>query len=235
MIESVVNNILTHTRAHFPEEACGLVAIRKGKTKFYPCENKAADPLIDFSIDPKEYRKVSKEADIIGIIHNHPQGTASPSPLDKAVCNKLGIPWYIFDKDESYTKIEPENTGKLDLIGREFVFGAYDCFTIIQDYFEELEIYIEAVPYDWEFWEKGHNLYVDNYTSRGFHRIIDGSLKIHDVILMAVGSDIANHAGIYVGDFKILHHAPYRLSCRDNYNGIWKQHTRDILRHERFL
>jgi cell wall-associated NlpC family hydrolase len=52
---------------------------------------------------------------------------------------------------------------------------------------------------------------------------------------MAVGSDIANHAGVYVGDFKILHHAPHRLSCRDNYNGIWKQHTRDVLRHERFL
>ena len=51
MIESVIDNILIHTRAHFPEEACGLVAIRKGKTKFYPCENKAADPLIDFSID----------------------------------------------------------------------------------------------------------------------------------------------------------------------------------------
>ena len=79
MIESVVNNILTHTRAHFPEEACGLVAIRKGKTKFYPCENKAADPLIDFSIDPKEYRKVSKEADIIGIIHNHPPLTSCPN------------------------------------------------------------------------------------------------------------------------------------------------------------
>ena len=121
------------------------------------------EPLHDFIIDPGEYRKVSKQADIIGVVHNHPQGTSTPSDLDKAVCNKLGVPWYIFDKDEGYSKIEPQNDGKLDLIGREFVFGAYDCFTIIQDYYSNLGIKIKAVPYDWKFWEKGHNLYIDNY------------------------------------------------------------------------
>ena len=30
---------------------------------------------------------------------------------------------------------------------------------------------------------------------------------------MALNSDIANHAGIYVGRGKMLHHAPSRLSC----------------------
>tara|TARA_B100001964_G_scaffold241504_1_gene314077 strand:- start:992 stop:1699 length:708 start_codon:yes stop_codon:yes gene_type:complete len=235
MIEPIINNILTHTRAHFPEEACGLVGIRKGKVKFYPCENRSMEPLHDFIIDPGEYRKVSKKADIIGVIHNHPQGTSTPSGLDRAVCNKLGIPWYIFDKDEGYSKIEPEHNGKLDLIGREFVFGAYDCFTIIQDYYANLGIKITAVPYDWKFWEKGHNLYIDNYEKEGFTKITDNSLQVHDVILMAVGSNISNHAGIYVGDFKLLHHAPGRLSCRDNYNGIWKQQKRAILRHEKFL
>jgi cell wall-associated NlpC family hydrolase len=51
---------------------------------------------------------------------------------------------------------------------------------------------------------------------------------------MALNADTTNHAGIYVGRGKMLHHAPQRLSCRDNYHGIWNQISRAVLRHKKF-
>ncbi len=49
--------------------------------------------------------------------------------------------------------MEPsENT--YDLLGRPFVYGIYDCFTIVKDYFETQDINIYPYEYEWEFWEK---------------------------------------------------------------------------------
>ena len=102
----------------------------------------------------------------------------------------------------------------------------------MKDYFETQDINIYSYEYEWEFWEKGKNLYLDNFQSEGFVEVTDGSLQPNDLILMALNSDITNHAGIYVGRGKMLHHAPNRLSCRDTYAGMWKQITRMVVRHQ---
>ena len=108
--------------------------------------------------------------------------------------------------------MEPsENT--YDLLGRPFVYGIYDCFTILKDYYETHGINIYPYEYEWEFWEKGKNLYLENFEKEGFKKVTDGSLQTNDLILMALNSEITNHAGIYVGRGKMLHHAPNRLSC----------------------
>jgi cell wall-associated NlpC family hydrolase len=201
--------------------------------KFYPTENQAFDKLNDFVIDPKDYRDINAECDVVGIVHSHPHGDLEPSPLDRAACDRLGIPWYIFNTEE-YIKLESKNE-ILPLIGRPFVFGAYDCYTIIKDYFDTIGIHIREYQYEWEFWERGQNLYVEHYEKEGFKKVTDGSLKPNDVILMALNSEVTNHAGVYMGNFKMLHHAPSRLSCRDNYNGIWRNITRMVVRHESMI
>ena len=234
MIESVLEEVKEYVYGKQDTEACGLLAVRKGRVKFFPCDNKAENPKNDFVIDPMDYKTVADEADVIGVIHSHPHGQALPSPLDKAACDRLGVPWYIFGKDDEWTKIEPAEEA-YGLLGRPFVFGAYDCYTIVKDYFADLDIrFRDDWDYEWEFWEKGKNYYLERYAEEGFSKVTDGTLQPHDVILMALNSKTTNHAGIYVGRGKMLHHAPHRLSCRDNYNGIWNQITRAIIRHENY-
>ena len=133
--------------------------------------------------------------------------------------------------------MDKNRTGRRSLWStrQTFVFGAYDCYTIVKDYFADLDIrFRDDWDYEWEFWEKGKNYYLERYAQEGFSKVTDGTLQPHDVMLMALNSKTTNHAGIYVGRGKMLHHAPHRLSCRDNYNGIWNQITRAIIRHENY-
>ena len=234
MIESVLEEVKQYVYEKQDIEACGLLGIRKGRVSFFPCDNKAENPKNDFVIDPYDYKRVADQADVVGVIHSHPAGEPKPSILDRAACDRLGIPWYIFGKDDKWTKIEPAEEA-YGLLGRPFVFGAYDCYTIIKDYFADLDIHFrDDWDYEWEFWEKGKNYYLERYAQEGFSKVTDGTLQPHDVMLMALNSKTTNHAGIYVGRGKMLHHAPQRLSCRDNYNGIWNQITRAVIRHENY-
>jgi proteasome lid subunit RPN8/RPN11 len=233
MIEPVLEDIKQHVFDQGQMEACGLLNIERGRVKWHPCENRADDPFQDFMIDPADYKKIADRGDIVGVVHSHPNGTPAPSPVDRAACDRTGIPWYIFGENDEWMKVEPKEE-TYGLLGRPFVFGVYDCFTIIKDYYEDEGINIYPYEYSWEFWKDGRNLYIENYEKEGFSVVTDGSLQKHDLIFMALNSTIANHAGIYVGRGRMLHHAPNRLSCRDNYAGMWQQITRVVVRHEKF-
>ena len=231
MIEPVLEDIKQYVYEQENSEACGLLNIERGRIRWNPCENRAENPKNDFIIDPLDYKAVADRGDVVAVVHSHPGAPPIPSELDRAACNKLGIPWYIFGENDEWTKLEPKEEA-YGLLGRPFVYGVYDCFTIVKDYFEAEDIFIYPYEYEWEFWEKGKNLYLENYKKEGFVEVLDGSLQVGDIILMALNSDITNHAGIYVGRGKMLHHAPNRLSCRDTYAGMWKLITRTIIRHQ---
>jgi len=234
MIEPVLEDIKQYVYENKDIEACGLLSVERGRVQWHPCENKADNPKSDFTIDPLEYKAVADKGDIVGVVHSHPGAAPTPSTIDRAACDRLGVPWYIFGKNDEWIKLEPKEEA-YELLGRPFVFGVYDCFTILQDYFETLDIIVNPRDYEWEFWKKGKNLYLENFEEEGFVEVTDGSLQVHDVILMALNSPIANHAGIYVGRGRMLHHAPSRLSCRDNYNGIWNHITRAVVRHKSMI
>ena len=234
MIEPVLDDIKQYVYENKDIEACGLLSVERGRVRWTPCENKAENPKNDFTIDPLDYKAVADRGDVVGVIHSHPSAAPTPSTIDRAACDRLGVPWYIFGKNDEWIKLEPKEEA-YELLGRPFVFGVYDCFTILQDYFETLDIIVNPRDYEWEFWKKGKNLYLENFEEEGFVEVTDGSLQVHDVILMALNSPITNHAGIYVGRGRMLHHAPSRLSCRDNYNGIWNHITRAIVRHKSMI
>ena len=234
MIEPVLEDIKQYVYENKDIEACGLLSVERGRVRWTPCENKAENPKNDFTIDPLDYKAVADRGDVVGVIHSHPSAAPTPSTIDRAACDRLGVPWYIFGKNDEWIKLEPKEEA-YELLGRPFVFGVYDCFTILQDYFETLDIIVNPRDYEWEFWKKGKNLYLENFEEEGFVEVTDGSLQVHDVILMALNSPITNHAGIYVGRGRMLHHAPSRLSCRDNYNGIWNHITRAIVRHKSMI
>ena len=233
--EKLQTDILTHVKTEYPREACGLIVIIKGKERYIPCNNLAENAYDDFILDPKDYYKASKMGDIINVIHSHPNATATPSTLDQSACDAMGKNWWIV----SYPEIEWReliSAGKKpDLIGRNFAYGILDCYTLLQDYFKiNCDLILRDYEHEWEFWEKGQHLYTENFEKEGFIRVTDGSLQLHDIVLMNIRSNITNHAGIYLGNDKILHHLAGRLSCREMYGSYYRQYTTHIIRHEKY-
>jgi len=132
---------------------------------------------------------------------------------------------------EAFGIIEPSGY-QAPLIGRSFVYGVLDCYTLVLDYYQRelgitLPYYVRDDAYGW--WERGQNLYAERFAEAGFMAV--NTPQPGDVILMQVQSDVANHAAVYLGDGVILHHLVKQLSRRDQYGGYWQKHTAHILRH----
>jgi hypothetical protein len=96
--------------------------------------------------------------------------------------------------------------------GRPFIHTKWDCFTLLKDFYKkELNINLPDVSYFDEWWAKGEDFYMQTSGAAGFYPTL--SLKKYDVIAMRLNSHVFNHAAIYLGDNKILHHMGGKFSC----------------------
>lgn len=121
------------------------------------------------------------------------------------------------------------------LIGLEFTHGSRDCYELVRDFYRDnfsLELSNYARPDGW--WDNGQNLYMENFWKEGF-RPFDGppiEWQPADLLLMAIRSPVANHAAIFLGEGKILHHFYGRRSCVESYGGVWRRTTVAHIRHK---
>jgi proteasome lid subunit RPN8/RPN11 len=94
----LVQVLIEHARAEYPNEACGLLigqapAAAGGEaTRWEPTRNKAASPY-RYEIDPDDLYRITvatDEADEVfwGIVHSHTHTSAVPSPTD------IGLAFY---------------------------------------------------------------------------------------------------------------------------------------------
>ena len=95
---TMVQTLIDHARAEYPNEACGLIiggapATNGGEAlRFEATRNKAASPY-RYEIDPQDLYRVTVATDdadevIWGIVHSHTHTSAVPSPTD------LGLAFY---------------------------------------------------------------------------------------------------------------------------------------------
>lgn len=226
-------DILEHAQSQDPQECCGLIAIVKGRKKYFPCQNIADTPDEHFVLNGEDYAAIEDKGEIISIVHSHPATNPSPSAADRLACQKSGLPWFIVNpKTEAWGYCEPDGF-ELPYVGREFVFGMVDCYTLCQDWYKK-EMGLQLGDYQRrdKFWERGENLYVDNFYREGFRKISFDELQYGDALLMQLGSSLPNHAAIYIDDQQILHHVQGRLSSRDVLGGYYMKNTAMVLRHE---
>lgn len=90
---ALYEEMIRHVAAHFPEEACGLLAgLFDGPTarvtQLLPIENMLHSPVA-YEMEPLEQIRAmiaieSEGLELVSIFHSHPAGPARPSPSDVA-------------------------------------------------------------------------------------------------------------------------------------------------------
>lgn len=232
-------DIIRHATRCMPRESCGYVLNVEGKERYYPCKN-IAHGTEHFVIDPKDHLAAEAVGNIIAVVHSHPYIPAAPSMADRVACERTKLPWYIVSVPNGIFYFDPATiTGTLEpvgyqapYVGRTWCHGILDCYTLVKDWYErEMKIFLPEVNREDEWWLKGGNLYIDSFEKNGFYRIDMADAERGDGFLIQNGSDVPNHAAIYLGNERILHHISTRLSTECPYGGYWKKHTTHVLRH----
>ncbi len=231
--DAIKAEALEHAKAESPKESCGLVAVVKGRKRYFACRNLAETPSEHFVLDPLQYAEIEDKGEIVAVIHSHPVTNHEPSQADQVACEKSGLPWFVVNpQTEQWGYCEPKGF-ELPYVGREFVFGLVDCYSLCRDWYRrEMNLQLRDYQRRDRFWLRGENLYLDNFAKEGFREVSQTDLQWGDTILMQLSSPLPNHAAIYLGDQLILHHCQGRLSSRDVYGGYYWKNTALVLRHE---
>lgn len=225
------DDALAHAMAELPRESCGLLIIRKGREVYWPCRNIGTGDD-QFTICPDDYEAAEAQGEIVAVVHSHPYLPPLPSQADLVACEKTNLEWHIVSvPNGTWHSFKPSGY-VAPLVGRVFSHGVLDCYAIIRDWYkEERGVTLPDFDRSDHWWDRGENLYLDNFAKAGFE-VCD---ELHEGagLLMQLGANVPNHAAVYLGDDMILHHVQGRLSSRDMYGGYWRKHTTHILRYTR--
>lgn len=228
--------IREHAVAEYPREACGLIAVVKGKQRYLPCRNIAESVNENFVLHPEDYAKAEDLGEILALVHSHPDMPNRPSEADRVMLARGTVPWFIVGVGKSgettdIAMYEPQGY-EAPLVGRQFAHGILDCYTLIRDYYlRELGIVLPDFERVDNWWNKGDDMYMEHFREAGFEPI-KGAIKKHDVILMQIRSPKVNHGAVFLGEpDHMLHHMYGRLSSREVYGGWYLETTRVVIRH----
>jgi proteasome lid subunit RPN8/RPN11 len=224
---------LAHAESEYPNEACGLVAIVKGRERYFPCKNLAPNSQQMFVLNPDDYVRIEDMGQITEVFHSHPFTSAAASEADRVACEKSNLIWTICSpKSNTWSTIEPCGF-KAPLVGRQWVWAVTDCWSLVRDWYQEHGIRLR----DWERpltikeFEK-NPMFESCWRDTGFFSVTDEEdIKRGDLVLMQIHGIGLNHIGVYIGEGLLLHHVRGRLSSCDMYGGWLQKCTGRIIRH----
>jgi proteasome lid subunit RPN8/RPN11 len=226
----MLEKIEEHFKNEYPREGCGIIGIVKGKKEWFPCRNIASNED-DFIMSSDDYFDVVKRADILAIVHSHPDTENTASPYDIKNCNALGIPYWIFSYPDMELNILQPRKHINPLIGREYEFGVTDCFEAMRDYLKQQNIEIPPrAPFEDNWWDNELDYFSEDIIKNWGGIKVDTPQK-NDVLIFKVKADVPDHCGVYLGNDIFFHHAENRLSCRENLYPFWAKYIVGIYRH----
>ena len=233
---TAVAAIKAHAVKDYPNEACGAIT----PTGYQPLNNLAADPKHSFECTD-QVNALRAAGNLIALVHSHPDGPDAPSGLDIQQQIAFDIPWGLVLCNGTAAQAPWWWGDMLDpppLLGRRFRHGPSgtdgkgDCYALIRDYYRiERKIILPDFPRDDSWWTKdGQDLYAANFGKAGFVTADAAHPEIGDVVLLQIGrAPVAQHAAIYTGGGRVLHHLTNRLSGEVSFVN-WTKHIRYWLR-----
>ena len=211
---------LVHAKDQDPKESCGLLIDVKGNEKYYPCKNLSSYSQQCFIIDPEDYAKAEDSGKVLAVIHSHPVTPPVASQADMISCEESGLIWHIVNpKTEQWGFYKPSGY-KPPLIGRHWVWGITDCWSLVRDWYKEK---LGITLRDWdrpttpeEFIE--NPMFEKCAWRTGFRQLRpEEKLENGDLIFMSIMATGLNHVAIFL-DGDVLHHLADRISCKEPYN-----------------
>ena len=220
----------------YPEEAVWLIVSGECRR----VANVADDPCGTFRVGRRDMMDAQSRG-LLAVVHSHPDYPDCPSEADMRGQMASGVPWGIVATDgQAATPVRWwGHEVREPLVGRGFVHGITDCYSLIRDYYAlEHGIDLPEFPRSWEWWRHGQDLYTDGFPRAGFRRIDPVEARAGDMFFAQLRSAVPNHGGIYLGDDLVLHHKTgrqavdaSRLSMREPI-ARWLPHITHWLRHE---
>ena len=229
--DKLKQEILAHAEQCKPQESCGFVVFDGQQNIYIPCINVSPDPINYFEIVPEEFIAAEDVGRIVALVHSHPDsaeenGLPYLSTADRECQVRLDLDfWLVVDGEiKQFRNIPP-------LLGRQFENNKQDCRNIVLDSYMLAGVELpDKSEYAFD-WFESSNLYEDGLQRCGFYKLIqEDDVQLGDVVLIQVGANVANHAGIYLGNQTILHHSQDRLSARVPYGGFWLNNTHSVWR-----
>lgn len=236
MFDHLIAQMRKHAADEYPREACGIVV----NDHYHRCSNIASDPEAEFRIDPQETLRLTQSSPLQAVFHSHPGGIPVPSASDMRGQITSRVPWAICVSGPEDRASQPfwfgDQAPQAPIIGRGFRHGVTDCYSLVRDWRRSVGWIVPPdFPRDWEWWNKGQNLYMDLYKQAGFHEV--QVPKKGDMCLIQIRGKVC-HAGLFVDEGMLLHH----LSSRQPYDPTmlskrepiirWQPHIVKWLRHE---
>lgn len=232
MLKKIMSAIRTHVEAEYPREACGVVVQIGRSQEYIPCRNVHEKPEEYFTLAPDDLMAAEEQGEVLMVVHSHPDVVQLvPSEIDRIQCDYSGVEWGIMSwPDGDFCTISPR--GDRDYVGRRWVLGHADCWTLIMDYYrQEHGITLKNWSVDYEWWKDGReNRYDDNWQAEGFVEVPVAEMRTGDMIMMQLQSPVTNHAAIYLGENIMLHHSFGSLSARVPYGKYYRDRTVRVVR-----
>lgn len=224
-------DIVTYALAEYPRECCGVITVDR---KVVYARNVADNPTEAFEIDPEVL--VAYDGQIACIFHSHTNGNPDFSLADITAIRNSGTPWFLFDVKTGQDRYINPNI-RYPLVGRPFVYGFYDCWNLVRDWYwyhrkVELPWYDYGEPGEWCLpqWNKMLDAAAQN--DHGFRQIDRYEpLQEGDVLFFCWRHFAPNHLGVYVGDNMFIHHCYGRLSHTAVYGGWYREITHSVWRY----